>query len=190
MKKTYIVIAIIVFALVLFDLGSKAMILNHNGGREVRELCFDIQHDDTLNYSDYPDMDCSVNDITVIPGIVHFTFSFNTGASFGSFQGQIYLFYVISLVAVVLFYFLVKDSNITSKKLYTIATSMMIAGGIGNAIERVLYQKVTDFIELEFMDFAIFNIADSALVVGVILFGLDIVLEEIKNGKIKRRRAE
>ena len=60
----------------------------------------------------------------------------------------------------------------------------LVAGGIGNAIDRILFQKVTDFIELDFMRFAIFNFADMCLVVGVILFGLDLVLEEI-NGRNK-----
>lgn len=179
MKKTYIIIAIIIIALVGVDQLSKTLILNHNGGREVREICFDIKTDPDVSYSDYPDIDCSVNDIQVIPGFFRFTFSFNTGASFGSFKGNMVLFYAISVFAAGLFYFLLKDINWKTKKWYTAAVTLMIAGGIGNFIDRILFQKVTDFIELEFMRFAIFNIADMCLVVGVILFGIDLVLEEI-----------
>jgi signal peptidase II len=179
MKKTYIIVIAIVLALVAIDQGSKLLILNHNGGREVREICFDIQTEDDVTYAMYPDIDCRVNDIAVIPGIFHFTFSFNTGASFGSFSGNMVLFFVISAGAAVLFYFLLKDIDFVKKRFYSIAVVLMIGGGIGNFIDRLLYQKVTDFIEVEFVRFAIFNAADSFLVVGVILFGLDIILEEI-----------
>lgn len=179
MKKTLLILATLVLALVLVDQGSKILILNHNGGREVREICFDIATDPDVSYSDHQGIDCSINDIPVINGIFHFTFSFNTGASFGSLQGAFWLFMLISLGAGVLFYFLVKDVNFTTKKWYSIAVTLMIAGGIGNFIDRLFFQKVTDFIEVEFMRFAIFNFADMCLVVGVILFGIDLVLEEI-----------
>ena len=184
MKKVYIIVAVIIIALVGVDQLTKTMILNHNGGRETRELCFEIRNDPDMTYSDYPDTDCSVYDISVIPGVVHFTFSFNTGASFGSFKGNIVLFYVISVFAAALFAFLLKEISWEKKKFYTIAIIIMTAGGIGNFIDRVLFQKVTDFIELDFMRFAIFNVADSLLVVGVILFGIDLVLEEVY-GRIK-----
>jgi len=94
------------------------------------------------------------------------------------------LFYIISVFAAGLFYFLLRDVNWKTKKWYTAAVVLMIAGGIGNFIDRLMFQKVTDFIELEFMRFAIFNFADMCLVVGVILFGIDLVLEEI-HGKHK-----
>jgi signal peptidase II len=184
MKKTYIILAVIILALVGVDQLSKTLILNHNGGRETREICFDIQTDPAVTYSMYPGIDCDIQEIAVIPGLFHFTFSFNTGASFGSFKGNLTLFYVISVFAAVLFYFLLKDVSWKTKKWYTAAVVLMIAGGIGNFIDRLLFQKVTDFIELEFMRFAIFNFADMCLVVGVILFGIDLVLEEI-HGKHK-----
>ena len=184
MKKIYIIIAVIIIALVGVDQLSKTLILNHNGGREVREICFDIKTDPDLTHSMHPDIDCTVKDIKVIPGLFQFTFSFNTGASFGSFKGNITLFYIISVFAAGLFAFLYKDVNWKTKKWYTAAVTLMIAGGIGNFIDRLLYQKVTDFIELEFMRFAIFNFADMCLVAGVILFGIDLVLEEVY-GRIK-----
>jgi len=184
MKKTFIIVAVIIIGLVGVDQLSKIMILNHNGGRDVREICFDIQTDPDVTYSDHPGIDCGINDIEVIPGVFHFTFSFNTGASFGSFKGNLTLFYVISIFAAGLFYILLKDINWKTKKWYTAAVVLTVAGGIGNAIDRILFQKVTDFIELDFMRFAIFNFADMCLVVGVILFGLDLVLEEI-NGRNK-----
>lgn len=179
MKKLYLIIALIIIALIGFDQATKILILNHNGGREVREICFDIQTDPEVTYAMHPGIDCSINDISVIPGFFHFTFSFNTGASFGSFKGNMVLFYVISLFAAGLFYYLLKDIDWKMKKWYTSAVVLMIAGGIGNFIDRILFQKVTDFIELEFMRFAIFNFADMCLVVGVILFGIDLVLEEV-----------
>ena len=83
-----------------------------------------------------------------------------------------------------------KDVNWKTKKWYTTAVVLMIAGGIGNFIDRLLFQKVTDFIELEFMQFAIFNFADMCLVVGVILFGIDLVLEEVYGKNKSKQRTE
>jgi signal peptidase II len=124
--------------------------------------------------------------ITVIPNFFTLTSHRNDGAAWGILDGNMVFFYIISVFAGGLFYYLLKDANLTSKKLYTAGIMLMIAGGIGNFIDRVIYQEVIDFIDIDlwsYTTFPIFNIADICLVVGMIIFAVDIVLEDVVKWK-------
>ncbi len=102
----------------------------------------------------------------------------NTGAafslSFGSQEINRIIFTVISSAAIfLLIYWIIKAENKTESFIY----SMILGGAIGNLIDRVLRGGVTDFLDVDFPDFImsrwpIFNIADSAIVIAVIIFGL------------------
>lgn len=121
-------------------------------------------------------------DVVVIKNFFTVTSHRNSGAAWGILSGNMIFFYIITLLAGVLFYFLLKDTNLKTKKLYTAGIILMIAGGIGNFIDRLLFQEVVDFIDIDlfsYTSFPIFNVADMCLVVGVILFSLDIILEEV-----------
>ena len=84
-----------------------------------------------------------------------------------------------------------KDVNFQTKKLYSIAVILLIAGAIGNFIDRMVYKEVIDFIDFIIFgyDFPIFNIADICLVIGMIMFGIDVLLEDVLHGKFKNRRS-
>ena len=76
-------------------------------------------------------------------------------------------------------------SLLSGKQLFLIiATSiaLILAGGIGNLIDRVLNGEVVDYINLLFMQFAVFNFADICVCVGVGLWVLEIFLEELHGG--------
>lgn len=167
MKKQILITIAIIIALILLDQVSKLLILNHYGGREVLELCYE-----TASY-------CSTDKIMVIPGLISFTFHFNEGGAWGLLFGQMFVFYGITLASFFLFYVMLKDINFKTKKIYTSAVLLMIPGAIGNFIDRLFFQKVTDFIHFEFISFPIFNFADIFLVVGVSLFALDVILEDV-----------
>lgn len=171
MKKQMIISISIILGLILLDQVSKLMILNHYGGRDILEVCHD-----TATY-------CATPAIKIIPGLISFTFNFNEGGAWGLLFGQMMIFYVITLGSFVLFYFLLKDINLQTKKLYTYGVLLMIAGAIGNFIDRLFHQRVTDFIRFDFIDFPIFNIADICLVVGVTMFAIDILLEDVLKWK-------
>src|SRR6056297_3138116 len=64
--------------------------------------------------------------ITVIPGFFTITSHRNTGAAWGIFSGNMPLFYGITVLALVLFFFLLKDADITKKPLYSVAIYLMI----------------------------------------------------------------
>lgn len=106
---------------------------------------------------------------TIIPNILHFeTNNGNDGAAWGIFSGQTALLITISLVGIVLI--VVLDLILKSKsKLYTVAISMFVAGGIGNLIDRIFLGEVRDFINFSFFNFPTFNFADCCLTISVVL---------------------
>lgn len=115
--------------------------------------------------------------VTIIPHVLGFRYTRNSGAAWSILEGKMGLFYVVTLIAVSIFiYFLVTEGNLTTKRLYTISLLLMIAGTIGNFIDRLVYQKVTDFIEFLFIRFPIFNFADIFLTIGVGIFAFCILL--------------
>ena len=171
MKKQLIITFSIILGLILLDQVSKLIILNHYGGRDALTACYEAG------------FSCGIQSITIIPGLLSFTFHFNEGGAWGLLFGEMFIFYLITLGSFVLFYFLLKDINYKTKKLYTSGVILMIAGAIGNFIDRLAFQKVTDFIRFDFIQFPIFNIADICLVIGVILFSADILLEDVLKWK-------
>lgn len=125
--------------------------------------------------------------ITIIPNFFEFGHAKNPGISYGGFSDAGPFFFIgIYVLAIGVFSYLAKDINFDTKKLYSIAIIMMISGGIGNLIDRILFGEVTDFLVLIIFGkhlFGIFNIADVFLVVGMILFGIDVVMEEVLKWK-------
>jgi signal peptidase II len=129
-------------------------------------------------------------EIKVIDNFFQFRLSYNDGGAWGILSGNMIIFYIITIFAFGLFYLLIKDTDLKHKKFYTIAVTLLIAGAIGNFIDRLLFQEVIDFIDFIIFgyDFPIFNFADIFLVVGVIMFGADVLLEDILNGKHKSNK--
>lgn len=104
----------------------------------------------------------------VIPGLLSLFYLQNDGAAWGIFSGQMWLFYLITLVVVgVLFYMLHKEGK--DSHLLSIGLSFMIGGALGNFIDRLHLSYVVDMFKLDFINFPIFNVADVALTIGVII---------------------
>lgn len=122
-------------------------------------------------------------------GVLHFTYVENTGAAFGSFKDQRWVFMIISSVAIVAllaYYFLGRPHD----RLTTTALAFITGGGIGNMIDRILLGYVVDFIDFTLINFAVFNVADSFVCVGVGLMFLALILNERKEAKAKKAAAE
>lgn len=106
--------------------------------------------------------------VTVIPGIFQLTYVENTGAAFSSFDGQRwFLIIVTGLVIIGLLYLMLFHHIRDTFVIWCL--SGIIAGGIGNLIDRIFHGYVIDYIQLTFVNFAIFNFADCLVVVGVIV---------------------
>ena len=105
---------------------------------------------------------------TVIPGILSFTYLQNDGAAGNIFSGQMILFYLISIAAIaVVFYYLFNPKY--KNWLFDTGLALVLGGIIGNFIDRLHLKYVIDMLQLDFVQFNIFNIADSAITVGIVL---------------------
>lgn len=105
---------------------------------------------------------------TVIPGILSFTYLQNDGAAWNIFSGQMILFYLISIAAIaVVFYYLFNPKY--KNWLFDTGLALVLGGIIGNFIDRLHLKYVIDMLQLDFVQFNIFNIADSAITVGIVL---------------------
>jgi len=109
---------------------------------------------------------------TVIDGFFQLTYVTNDGMAFGlNFPGGFYLFTTASVVmTIVLFYYLWKEKS--NNLLLRISLALILGGAIGNLIDRVILHSVVDFFDFIFgtYHFYIFNVADSSVTVGMILF--------------------
>ncbi|MCA1009094.1 signal peptidase II [Halobacillus halophilus] len=119
--------------------------------------------------------------IPLIENFFYLTSHRNQGAAWGILQGQMWFFYIITLIVIgVVIYYMqqfAKESRLAGG-----ALSLILGGAIGNFIDRVFRKEVVDFADTLIFtyDFPIFNVADSALVIGVILVMLATLLDERK----------
>ena len=128
-------------------------------------------------------------DVAVLPGIFHFTYIVNKGAGFGMLANNRWVFLVISTVAIAAFVFYIIKYR-PKDILLRISLSFVVGGGIGNMIDRCFRGSVVDFIEVDFIDFYVFNVADIFVCVGCGLMVLYIILSEIKDSKAKKAEKE
>lgn len=128
-------------------------------------------------------------DVPIIEDVLHLRFHLNDGAAFGSFSGQPYIFNTLSVIIIISMSFYLFAGHAQSM-LSGIASAMIISGGIGNMIDRICFGKVTDFIYFKLIDFAIFNGADSFVCVGAGLLILALILEIIKEERLKKGKPE
>ena len=112
-----------------------------------------------------------------IPKILSLTYLRNTGAAFSILENQQWLFAVITLVVIgAAIWYLSK--HIKGSAWLLSALCLIIAGGIGNFIDRVRQGFVVDMFQLDFINFAIFNVADSYLTIGVLVLIVMMLKEE------------
>ncbi len=124
-----------------------------------------------------------------IPKIISFYHTRNTGAAFSMLSEQRWVYMTLSLISMVIIaHLLYKEYK--RHPLMTVSLAMVLGGGIGNMIDRFRLQYVVDFLKLEFMDFAIFNIADCFVSVGAVLLAVYIIFYEPKVDKRLREEAK
>ena len=117
--------------------------------------------------------------ITIIDKVLYITSHRNSGAAWGILQGRMWFFYVITIAVIIaIMYYLHKEAK--GKWLLGVSLAFMLGGAIGNFIDRVLRKEVVDFIHTYIFgyNFPVFNIADSALVIGVILLMIQMLRDE------------
>ena len=104
-------------------------------------------------------------DVPFLPHILQLTYVQNTGAAFSLLEEHTWILTIVSLVvSVLLTVLLVK--KVFPRPFAMAALSMVLAGAVGNLIDRTLRGFVVDMFQLLFMNFAVFNVADICVVVG------------------------
>jgi len=121
--------------------------------------------------------------IPVIPGFFDIVFVLNPGAAFGflatlSDQVRNPLFILVSILAVILIVFY-RTHYLRSHRLVSVALGLVLGGAVGNLIDRLHYGMVVDFLDVHVGPYhwPAFNVADSAISVGVGLMILDMLLD-------------
>lgn len=119
--------------------------------------------------------------------VLHFTYVENPGMAFGMMQNNRWVFMVFSTVAIVglaVYLFRFRPES----RWMQVSLAMIIGGGIGNMIDRVVLGYVIDFIDFTLIDFAVFNVADSFVCVGagmMIVYLIADIVKDCKKGKTK-----
>ena len=115
-------------------------------------------------------------EIAVIDGFFHFTYIRNTGAAFSSFEGMQWLFVLIFTVLTIAIIYEMVKKTMPFTKLEWWCIAAIYGGGLGNMIDRVRLGYVVDMIEVEFIKFPVFNVADCFITCGCIVMLISLVL--------------
>lgn len=112
--------------------------------------------------------------IPIIEGVFELVYVENRGMAFGMLQGfrWVFLIFTALVLAAVVYYYITLPRNEKVYKWVRICLVMIFAGAVGNAIDRAIDGFVVDFFYFKLIDFAVFNVADSLLVVGSILLAV------------------
>lgn len=122
--------------------------------------------------------------IPVIENVLYITSHRNRGAAWGILQNQMWFFYIITIIVVIALIIYIQKIN-KDQRMLGVALGFMLGGAIGNFIDRFFRKEVVDFVNTYIFtyDFPIFNVADSSLVVGVILVMIYTLFFERKQEK-------
>ena len=112
--------------------------------------------------------------VSLINNFLYLTLVHNRGAAFGMFKNQLFMFVLISIFAIVLIFLYLKAKN--NSLLSTISLSMILAGAIGNLIDRLRFGFVIDF--LDFRIWPVFNLADSAITIAAIFLTWELLFKK------------
>ena len=193
--RTYIWLMVLLFVV---DIVTKWVVLNHFGvaamDKSVHAGVVTKVYDNGVLVGEY-------SAIQIIKNFVYIGGSINDGAAFSMLAGKRIALLLISLVMTGAFiaYYAIQYKKLTT--VYKVALALMIAGAFGNLIDRAFYwpnitgfDGVIDWIIFKFGanggEFAMFNIADSCLVIGIIVVLIAIIVEEVKEVKARAKRGE
>ena len=127
--------------------------------------------------------------VPFIPYVLDLAYVQNTGAAFSILRQHTWLLTLASLaVVLVLCWLIVK--GFFQNALGRWAAALVLAGGVGNLIDRAVFGFVTDMFQTTFIDFPVFNVADCCITVGVPLLFLYVMLYVGRDGKMERQHAE
>lgn len=119
--------------------------------------------------------------VELFPGVFDLTYIRNTGAAFGIFEGRIFLLSAVTAVLLIgLCVYAVSQRN-KIPRLESVSLALIVGGGLGNLVTRLLYNYVIDFFNFYF--WPVFNVADIAICVGCGFLILSVLVIEPKKQK-------
>ena len=127
--------------------------------------------------------------LPILENIFHFTYVENRGAAFGMLADHRWVFMILSVVGIAaIFVYL----TVTKPKSWwmRLALCFIVGGGVGNMIDRIARGYVIDFIDCRFIDFYVFNVADSFVCVGCAMFIIAVIIDEVRERKLKKSAGE
>jgi signal peptidase II len=123
------------------------------------------------------------NSFALLPNVFHFTYVINTGAAFSFFRGQVDILRWISLiVSLILIIFVCYSPRLSLIEQF--GYGFILAGAIGNGIDRFLFGYVVDFLDFRLINFPVFNLADVCINIGVLML---LIASFVPPGKTKSR---
>jgi len=130
--------------------------------------------------------------ISFIPGLLSFRYHENSGAAWGMLSEHRWVFMTVSsfaILAIIGFFVYCRIKNEKLSPLLITSLSFFCGGGIGNMIDRFFLGYVVDFLRFDFIDFPIFNVADSFISIGACLMVLYLLIETVNEYKEKKKNA-
>ncbi len=111
--------------------------------------------------------------VPFLPGFIRFIKVHNTGAGYGIFEGKTIFLILLTtaLIGVFIACYITKfvKSKTAISKTLSVAFGFIVGGSFGNLFDRIFLGYVRDFIDFDFMTFPVFNLADVALCVGLVI---------------------
>ncbi len=120
--------------------------------------------------------------VSFLPGFVQFRYAQNTGMAFSMLSGARWIFVVITIIVCGCVMWYLFSNRAKSLWVYW-SLGVVLAGGVGNLIDRARFGYVVDFIEPIFVNFAVFNIADCAVTCGAAVLVVYLLIDAFKKDK-------
>jgi signal peptidase II len=117
--------------------------------------------------------------IPVIQDFFHITYVKNPGAAFGILTDKKWFFIIVTIVVLILLFYLVYTIG-KQNDFLSITIGLVAGGAIGNLVDRIQSGLVIDYLDFRGIWPYVFNIADSAIVIGVILLSWQLIRSEVK----------
>lgn len=127
--------------------------------------------------------------VVVIPGVLSLTYVDNPGVAWSMFMNHPELLTILTAVlmlALLVFFF----TKFVRSNVLLVFLMLVLGGGLGNLADRVFRGSVVDYLNLEFMNFPVFNLADCLVVVGVILTLVWLLAYWFREDKTKTKQPE
>ena len=118
---------------------------------------------------------------------INLTYQENTGAAFSILRDK-QLFLIILTSIIILGVIILIITKRVKKPVYIWSFALIIAGGVGNLIDRIIYGYVVDFVDVRIVKFAVFNFADVCAVIGTIMLLTFYITDEVKSSKARKAK--